>query len=111
MTIEMRAYRVAVTGRFTDLRNADGTAEALLDLNDYGASQRFAVQQRTRNATGIVYPSVRDQRAECVAVFRPRVLSPATQGGHFGYVWDGRQITDVVSLAESGISPHGGRPV
>lgn len=109
MTVEMRAYRVTVTGRFRDLRNAGGMADRLLAPHDYSASQPFGVQQRAHGSTGIVYPSVRDTSGECVGVFRPHALSPATQGAHYGYVWDGQQITDVITLGDSGIVPHGSR--
>ena len=62
---------------------------------------------RMSGESGIVYPSVRDPGGECVAVMRTPVLAPAVQGRHFGYIWDGARITDVVTLGESGIAPHG----
>lgn len=107
MTVEMRAYRVAVEGDLCDLRHAHGKADALLASDDYSASQAFGVRQHGRGSSGIVYPSVRDANGECVAALRPRVLSAATQAAHYGYVWDGWQITDVITLGASGIAPHG----
>lgn len=107
MTLEMRAYRVTVAGRLCDLRHAQGRADRLLAPDDYSASQAFGVQQRLAGRPGIVYPSVRDTAGECVAVLRTYALSAATQGAHYGYVWDGRQITDVITLGDSGIAPHG----
>lgn len=106
-TVQMRAYRVSVTGRFRDLRDAGARAAALLAPDDYSASQPFGARQREQGSTGIVYPSVRDATGECVAVFRTHALSPATQSAHYGYVWDGQQITDVITLGHSGITPHG----
>jgi hypothetical protein len=38
---------------------------------------------------------VRDAGGECVAALRPPALSNCIQGPHFGYVWDGTQITTV----------------
>lgn len=104
MTLEMRVYKVHVAGQLCDLRHAPAAAAPLLDADDYRQSQPFGVSQRARGSDGIVYPSVRDANGECVAVFRPRVLSPATQGRHFGYIWNGERITDVVTLGDSGIS-------
>ncbi|MBS61920.1 RES family NAD+ phosphorylase [Salinisphaera sp.] len=108
MTIEMRVYQVDVDGALRDLR---GQAEAkpLLDPYSYAQSQRYGVQAYTASESGIVYPSVRDAGGECVAVLRASALSPAVQGRHFGYIWDGSCITDVVTLGESGIEPHGDR--
>lgn len=106
MTIEMRVYHVRVAGKLRDLRADAKAARPLLDPDDYAASQVFGVAERSRAGDGIVYSSVRDRAGECVAVFSPRVLSPAVQGRHFGYIWDGHEITDVVTLGESGITPH-----
>lgn len=107
MTIEMRVYHVNVRGTLRDLRADTAAAQPLLDGEDYSAAQIFGGAERSDGSDGIVYPSVRDAGGECVAVFRPRVLAPAVQGRHFGYIWDGQQITDVVTLGESGIAPHG----
>ncbi len=107
MTVEMRVYHVDVGGELRDLRADTVAARSLLDEDDYSAAQAFGGAQRAAGGCGIVYPSVRDPNGECVAVFRPPVLSPAVQGRHFGYIWDGQQITDVVTLGESGITPHG----
>src|SRR5699024_1804775 len=106
ITIQMREYRVRVAGRLRDLRRAGDAARALLDPDDYGPAQRFGIAERSNGCMGIVYPSVRDRGGECIAAFRTRVLSPATQGGHFGYVWNGEKITDVVKFGDSGITPH-----
>lgn len=103
MTVEMRVYKVDVAGALRDLRGDAGAAQPLLDPDDYSQSQTFGADERAGGNDGIVYPSVRDASGECVAVFRPRALSPATQGRHFGYIWDGERITNVVTLGESGI--------
>ncbi|WP_123658499.1 RES family NAD+ phosphorylase [Salinisphaera japonica] len=105
MTLEMREYRVAVAGALVDLRDIESNDPRLAG-DDYSAAQRFAAGKRQRDALGIVYPSVRDPGGECVAAFRTTPLSPAVQCGHLGYIWDGRQITDVIELGDSGITPH-----
>lgn len=107
MTVEMRVYHVDVAGDLRDLRTDAIAAQPLLDADNYSAAQAFGGAERADGSNGIVYPSVRDPDGECVAVFRPRVLSPAVQGRHFGYIWNGQQITDVVTLGDSGIAPHG----
>ena len=107
MTIEMRVYQVELDGDLRDLRDDSVAAQPLLNAQNYAASQRYGVQVYAAGESGIVYPSVRDPGGECVAALRARVLSPAVQGRHFGYIWDGARITDVVTLGESGIAPHG----
>lgn len=106
MTVEMRVYKVDVTGELRDLRRDREAAQPLLNPDDYGQSQPFGAAERAHDHDGIVYPSVRDTSGECVAVFHPRALSPAIQGRHFGYIWDGERITDVVTLGASGITLH-----
>lgn len=105
INIEMREYRVHVEGMFRDLRNS-AAAAPLLDAQSYAASQRFGASERRAGGNGIVYPSVRDPGGNCLAAFRPGPLSPARQGAHYCYVWDGRAITDVVKLSDSRIRPH-----
>lgn len=105
LTIQMREYRVDVNGSFRDLRGSNA-AEPLLDPKSYAASQAFARGEHRAGGDGIVYPSVRDPGGECVAVFRPRALSPARQGAHYAYLWDGRAISDVVKLSDPKIRPH-----
>jgi hypothetical protein len=41
---------------------------------------------------GIRYWSVRHKGGECVAVFRPCLLSNCIQAAHLGYQWDGLDI-------------------
>lgn len=94
-----------VNGSFRDLRGSDA-ADPLLDPSSYTASQTFARGEHRAGRDGIVYPSVRDPGGECVAVFRPRALSPARQGAHYAYLWDGRAISDVVKLSDPKIRPH-----
>ena len=69
--------------------------EALLDPDDYGPSQAFALTQRMEDADGIVYPSVRHEGGECIAAFWPDVVTPPVQGDHFRYYWDGERVSYV----------------
>lgn len=95
MELTMRVLLATVRGDLLDLRGARETATALYHPTNYAASQVFAATQRARGAAGIVYDSVRDPSGECVAVWRPRLVSACRQGAHLGYVWDGIRITAV----------------
>ncbi len=65
---------------------------ALLDADSYVESQRVAKALKMAGSEGIVYPSVRAGRDECVALFYPDLASEARQGRHLDYHWDGARI-------------------
>jgi RES domain-containing protein len=93
--LTMRVLLATVRGTLLDLRGARAAHAALYDPASYAASQAFAVAQRAQGAAGVVYDSVRDADGECVAVWRPTLVSACRQGAHLGYVWDGTRITAV----------------
>ena len=65
---------------------------ALLDPDDYAASQAFARAERAAGANGIVYPSVRNPGGTCFAAFYPDVMSAPVQARHISYHWDGTRV-------------------
>ena len=66
------------------------------DPECYSASQRVAVKLKDEQEWGVYYPSLRDNKGSCVAIFRPKALQyPVTQGAHYKYMWDGYSIYDV----------------
>jgi hypothetical protein len=68
---------------------------ALLDPDNYSASQAFGKEQKAADADGIVYPSVRDPGGKCIAAFFPDVVTPPVQADHFRYYWDGEWVSYV----------------
>ena len=76
---------------------------ALLDPDDYTASQAFARVQRTAGANGIVYPSVRNPGGTCFAALYPDVVSPPIQARHLSYHWDGKRIDMIKDLATASV--------
>lgn len=95
--IDMRAYGSDIDAELHDVRGAQAAMPEIYGLEParYGPAQALASRLRAGGSNGIVYDSVRDPGGQCVAIFRPRVLSPVTQGPHFCYVWDGKAIVDV----------------
>ena len=98
----MRSYASDIDAELHDLR---GQKDARPDVYDpdpdaYGTGQSLARSLRRDGSNGIVYDSVRDPDGECVAVFRPDILSPAVQGQHYCYVWDGTAISTVYIKSE-----------
>ncbi len=66
---------------------------AVLDADDYGASQSLGRRLRGLDSWGIRYPSVRHAGGECVGILRPRALRHAKAAAHLALHWDGARIT------------------
>ena len=100
--VDMRSYASDIDAQFHDLR---GQRDARPDLYSpdpaaYGAPQTLGKSLRAQGSNGIAYDSVRNPDGECIAVFRPNLLSPSRQGEHFCYVWNGKQISNVYTKTE-----------
>ncbi len=93
--VDMRSYASDVDAPMQDIRKRQTELPEIYDSESYGVSQRFARQLRNEGSNGIVYDSVRFAGGECVAVFKPKLLSPVRQGPHFCYVWNGKEIAEV----------------
>ena len=91
--LDMRVYAIDLTADLHDIRGLRDEHPALYDPMHYAASQLFAVRLRDTGSDGIVYQSVCHDGGECVAVFRPRLLSNCRQERHLCYVWDGTAIS------------------
>ena len=100
--IDMRSYASEVDAQLHDIRNLQVEIPDIYDHAPahYGAAQSFAKKLRDNGSNGIVYSSVRDLDGECIAVFRPSVMSPVVQGKHYCYVWDGERMVSVYVKTE-----------
>ena len=75
-----------------------------------GRSGRFqdvlnpALGRAVRNAggAGIVYPSVRDPRGECLAAFRTTLLRDCQHAAYLEYNWNGSAVDAVCELNQVG---------
>ncbi|RMF34516.1 MAG: RES domain-containing protein [Alphaproteobacteria bacterium] len=89
---EVRELVGSIDAALIDLRGG-GFGDLLHpDPARYGPAQDFARTARAEGADGIVYPSLRRPGGECIAAFWPDVVSPARQGEHYRYHWDGARI-------------------
>ncbi len=95
--IDMRSYASDINASLHDIRHNQAGMPDIYTINPeaYGAAQTLAKNLRDTGSNGIVYDSVRNPGGECVAIFRPRLLSPVIQGAHYCYVWDGKEIMTV----------------
>ena len=95
--IDMRSYASGFSTGLHDVRKMQGVMPEIYhpDPGKYAAAQILGKQLRESGSNGLVYDSVRKPDGECVALFRPCLLSPVRQGAHYCYVWNGARITDV----------------
>lgn len=95
MELDMRVYLVDLTGDLHDLRGQQDAYPLVYHAINYAAAQHLSRDLRQAGSDGIAYDSVRRSGGECVAVFRPPLLSNARQERHLCYVWDGDAISSV----------------
>jgi hypothetical protein len=95
LDLDMRVYLVDLEANLHDLRGLSAQYPLVYHAEDYGGGQHLARSLRKTGSNGIAYDSVRWSTGECVAVFRPRLLSNCRQGQHLAYVWNGAAIVDV----------------
>jgi RES domain-containing protein len=88
-----RSYKGALDTRMHDLRRGDWSSFLEPDPEQYQAAQELGRQLRDSGSNGIVYPSVRHQNGECVAVFWPDVIPIPEQSKHLMFKWDGARIS------------------
>jgi len=98
VTLEMRVYYSDILTTLHDIRAFRRTMPEWYAPDDYRAPRQLGAALRSEGSFGIVYHSVRDNEGECAAILRPRALSPARQGEHLGYQWDGNRIANVTKL-------------
>ena len=63
-----------------------------MDPDSYAASQAYAKTLRTGGANGVVYPSVRHEKGQCLGAFRPRAMGIPRQERHLKYRWNGERV-------------------
>lgn len=100
-TSQFREIVLDVNARLHDLRGGDLAHSAILNPNDYSASQTLVAQLRAVGSDGVVYPSVRYEGGECVGLFYPDCAANPRQGRHLDYHWDGTRV-DLYRDAGSG---------
>jgi hypothetical protein len=102
MELDMRVYVIDLAGNLPDLRGRKAAYPLVYHNDNYAAAQHLAKSLRKDGSNGVAYDSVRRDGGECVAVFRPPLLSNARQERHLCYVWDGARITTVYEKRELG---------
>lgn len=93
MDIDHLVILADIAGKFHDIRGMQKTLPDVYSLTDYSASQALATSLRAVRSFGIVYSSVRRATGECIAVFRPTVISNIREDITIVYRWDGTRIS------------------
>jgi len=96
---DMRVLTGRIDAYFHDLRG-NSHWSACLDPDDYAASRALGGRLRAAGSNGLVYPSVRRRRGQCVGAFRPKAVGRPVQGRHLRYHWDGARISRYFDYAE-----------
>lgn len=96
--LEMRCYIGTIQLPLHDIRAKAYKQYQLSDIASYPDCQRFAAEIRKKDSAGLYYKSVRDPKGECIAAFKPITISPACQGKHYLYKWDGLSIANVLEV-------------
>ena len=95
MELDMRVYVVDLDGDLRDLRGRKPAYPLVYHDDNYAAGQYLAKTLRKDGSNGIAFDSLRQDGGECVAAFRPRLLSNGRQERHVCYLWDGQRIATV----------------
>ena len=92
-TLELMLYEASISGSLHDIRTSAN--RGWYDPTSYARSQALGVQLHAAGSGGIAYRSVRDPRGQCVAVFRPRLVTRCRPVKPLFAHWDGARITAV----------------
>ena len=92
MELDMRVYVVDLDGDVHDLRGKRPACALVYHNDNYAAGQHLATTLRKEGSNGMAYDSLRRDGGECVAAFRPPLLSNGRQERHLCYLWDGQRI-------------------
>jgi hypothetical protein len=87
--MQFRLYLANFDCAFHDVRPRRPENVPLHNPNSYAASQAFAKELLTTGSNGVIYRSVRRRGGQCVACFRPALVSEVRPDAHFEYRWEG----------------------
>ncbi len=96
---EFQEITLDVVGRLHDVRH-DPTYGGVFHGSRYDVSRDLGARLRKAGADGVVYPSVRCEKGECVGLCYPDLASNAATGRRLLCHWNGKRIDycrDVVS--------------
>ncbi|MGA2135023.1 MAG: RES family NAD+ phosphorylase [Bryobacteraceae bacterium] len=99
--VQMRLYLADFRGVFHDIRASLPSHAPYHDPISYRASHRLARQLLANGSNGVIFRSVRQPGATCVACFRPGLVANVRAGPYYEYRWEGRCTARIRRLAGS----------
>lgn len=97
-TIQMRCIKATFSACLVDLTEHESLESSLYHPTCYKESKAFALSCKQNNEDGIAYFSVRHTNNLCFALYKPKLITSICQAEHFGYMWNGRTINNVIKL-------------
>ena len=100
MMLPMRVLDSALNGHLHDIRGSKQKYPGVYSTATYSHSQELGRTLWNQDSQGIVFDSVRHAKGECVAVFKPSLLTHCRQERTLLYEWNGRKIIKIYALHE-----------
>jgi hypothetical protein len=97
--VQMRLYHADFEAPFHDVRPDLPEHQPLHDPVSYSASQSFARELLEDGSNGVLYRSVRRPGGECLACFRPALVSNVRPASHYEYNWQGTRTPKIRKLS------------
>ena len=98
--VEMRLYQADFHAVFHDVRDNVPKNVPYHDPTSYTVSQALARTLLADGSNGVVYRSVRHAGGQCLACFRPALVTNVRAGAHFEYQWPGTRTPRVRLLSK-----------
>lgn len=95
--VQMRQYLADFVCEFHDIRGGP-EYDRYHDPDSYVESQALAGRLLASGSNGVVYRSVRHNAGQCLACFRPLLVSNVRTGAHYEYRWEGKPEPRVTEL-------------
>ena len=89
-----RTYKGSIDSIMHDLRKGDWSAFLDPDPANYRRPQELGRRLREAGSNGIVYPSVRHAKGECIAAFWPDVVAIPVPTKHVVLKWNGEAVSE-----------------
>jgi hypothetical protein len=96
--MQFRLYLAGFNCAFHDVRPGTPENAPLHDPQSYAASQAFARELLASGSNGVLYRSVRRAGGECIACFRPALVTDVRTAAHFEYRWEGTRTPAIRKL-------------
>jgi RES domain-containing protein len=98
--VQMRLYQADFHAVFHDVRDNVPENVPYHDPTSYAASQALGRALLTDGSNGVVYRSVRHAGGQCLACFRPALVTNVRAGAHFEYQWPGTRTPQIRLLSK-----------